>query len=353
MFRKLIKGIAVGAALTLALTGCTTVGADGEPTTDAANPVESTDAAAPGGPKNGESYVFGNIAYNMKDVWNKYGADAFEYATDHVSEPVEVITLDAENSLEKSVSLMEELIAKDVDGISVFPISPEQAATLGRMANDAGIPVTFENTIPDLEESEYISVIAAEYDLIGEEAMKYIAETYPGANVLYVAGAKGGGVYETYQEGIDRAMEALGDEITIVDTVHGDWETELSMNVTADAINAGTEFDVVFANNEQMGKGVKNALDEAGIGDIPIVATGGGPDGLKMIEDGDITATISAPVSLQGLITFKNLYQSVVLGNTPEKFTPLPVVPVDAGNLAEAISWEPSETAVEFIGGIE
>ncbi|TRY17663.1 sugar ABC transporter substrate-binding protein [Tessaracoccus rhinocerotis] len=349
MFRKLTKALAVGAALALALTGCTTEGeepTDGEP----ANTAEEVSAE---GPKNGESYVFGNIAYNMKDVWNKYSADAFEFATGHVDEPVEVITLDAENSLEKSVSLMEELIAKDVDGISVFPISPEQAATLGQMAADAGIPVTFENTLPDLEESEYVSVIAAEYDLIGEEAMNYIAETYPGANVLFVAGAKGGGVYETYQEGIDRAMAELGNEITIVDTVHGDWETELAMNVTADAINAGTEFDVVFANNEQMGKGVKNALDEAGIGDVPIVATGGGPDGLKMIEDGDITATMSAPVSLQGLTTFKNLYQFVVLGNTPEKFTPLPIIPVDASNIAEAVSWEPSDSAVEYIGGIQ
>lgn len=336
--KKLLRALAVGVALTLSLAGCTTEGGDTDPAD---------------GPKNGEAYVFGNIAYNMKDVWNKYSADAFEFATGHVDESVEVIVLDAENSLEKSVALMEELIAKDVDGISIFPISPEQGSTLGKMAKDAGIPVTFENSVPDLEESEYVAVIAAEYDLIGEAAMEYIAETYPGSDVLYVAGAKGGGVYETYQEGIDRALESLGDQITIVDTVHGDWETELSMNVTADAINAGTTFDVVFANNEQMGFGVNNALEEAGLTDIPIIATGGGPDGLKMIEDGEITATISAPVSLQGLTTFKNLYQSVVLGATPEKFVPLPVIPVDSDNLADAVSWEPSDSAVEFIGGIQ
>ena len=109
----------------------------------------------------------------------------------------------------------------------------------------------------------------------------------------------------------------------------------------------------MFANNEQMGKGVNNALEEAGLTDVPIIATGGGPDGLKMIEDGEITATISAPVSLQGLTTFKNLYQSIVVGATPEKFTPLPVVPVDKDNIADAVSWEPSDAAVEFIGGIK
>lgn len=326
----------VAAALALTMTACTTV--------------DDETAAPQDGPKNGENYVFGNIAYNMKDIWNQYSVDSFDFAAASVG--VETITLDAENSLEKSISLMEELIAKDVDGISVFPISPDQAATLGRMAADAGIPVTFENTSPALEESEYISVIAAEYDVIGEAAMEYIAETYPDAKVLYVAGAKGGGVYETYQEGIDRSLAELGDTIEIVDTVHGDWETELAMNVTADAIQSGTDFDVVFANNELMAKGVKNALTDAGL-DLPIISTGGGPDGLKMIEDGEITATMSAPVSLQGMITFRNLYQQVALGETPEKTVALPVIPVDKSTIAEAVSWEANDAALDYIGGIE
>ena len=113
--KKLLRTLVLGAALTLAIAGCTTEEGDTGPASD--------------GPKNGESYVFGNIAYNMKDVWNKYSADSFEFATTQVDEPIDVVLLDAENSLEKSVALMEELIAKDVDGISIFPISPEQGAT--------------------------------------------------------------------------------------------------------------------------------------------------------------------------------------------------------------------------------
>lgn len=333
--KKMIIATLAAAALTMSMAACTS-----EP--GAVTPAD--------GPKNGENYVFGNIAYNMKDVWNQYSVESFDFAAATVG--VETITLDSENSLEKSVSLMEQLIAKDVDGISVFPISPEQAATLGKMAADAGIPVTFENTVPALDEKDYISVIAAEYDVIGETAIKYIAETYPGAKVLYVAGATGGGVYESYQEGVDRALAELAGTVEVVSVVHGDWETELSMNVTADAIQSGTVFDVVFANSELMAKGVKNALDEAGL-NIPIIATGGGPDGLKMIEDGEITATMSAPVSLQGIISFKSLYQYVVLGETPEKSISLPIIPVDKSTLAKAISWKPSDSAIEYVGGIK
>lgn len=304
-----------------------------------------------GGGESDGKLTFGYIAYNMKDVWNMYSAEAFEYAGREMG--VDTIILDSENSLEKSVALMEDLIQKKVDGISIFPISPEQAATLSKMANDAGIPVTFENLKPGSNAGDYISTIAAEYDLIGEAAINYIAETYPGANVLFVAGAKGGGVYESYQDGIDRAMLQVGDNITIVNTVHGDWETEKAMNQTQNVIQSGQKFDVVFANNELMGKGVMNALKEAGLDNtVSIVSTGGGPDGLKMVEDGEITATMSAPVSLQGLITFKNLYQHLN-GKTPDKFIPLPIIPVSKETLGEAISWEVDEKAVQYIGGFE
>jgi ribose transport system substrate-binding protein len=337
--KRAIATAMMAGVLVAGISACTTVGGSGD------------SAERADGPKNGDTYVFGNIAYNMKDVWNQYSVKSFDYAATKVDK-VETVTLDSENSLEKSVQQMQSLIDRDVDGINVFPISPDQAATLGKMAADAGIPVTFENTKPALKDDQYISLIAAEYDDIGEAAMNYIADTYPGAKVLYVAGATGGGVYESYQEGVDRALEKLDGKIEVTSIVHGDWETELSQNVTSDAIQSGTDFDVVFANSELMAKGVKNALDDAGL-DLPIVATGGGPDGLAMIKDGELTATMGAPVSIQGLTTFKNLYQYVVLGETPKKSVALPVIPVDKSTLAEAISWEPSDAAVDYIGGIK
>jgi|SRR5690625_1437429 len=318
---------------------------------DNANTNESNNNNNSNNTSDGDNLVFGNIAYDMKDVWNKYSTEAFEFAGDKMG--VETIILDAENDLEKSVTLMESLIQQDVDGISIFPISPEQAATLVQMGNDAGIPVTIENTrIPD-DAGDIVSTVATEYDLIGEEAFHFIAEEWPGAKVLFAAGAKGGGVYETYLEGIERAMDDIGDTITIVDTVHGDWETEKTMNEVQSYINSGKEFDVIFANNEQMGKGAMNALKEAGLeNDIKIVSTGGGPDGLDMIADGELTATIAAPVSLQGLITFKNLYQFLD-GKTPDEFTPIPVIPITKDSLADAISWEVDDNAVDFIDGLE
>ena len=298
-----------------------------------------------------EQLTFGYIAYNMKDEWQQYSYEAFQYACDQMG--VKCVMLDCEYDLERSIQCMQDLIDREVDGISIFPMNPDQGATLIAMANEAGIPVTVENYHLEETAGDFIATVACEYDIIGEAAFNYISETWPGAKVLYVAGKASSGVYASYQDGVDRALAAEGNTAELVSVVHGDWNTELSMNVTNDAINAGLEFDVIFANNEAQAKGCYNALIENAMeNDVKIVTTGGGPSGLVMLESGEVDATMSAPVSLQGLITFKNLYQ-FINGKVPAKRTAVPVIPIVKETLDSCISWIVSDVAVDYIGGLE
>ncbi len=303
----------------------------------------------------GKKLVFGYIAYSRKDVWNNYSILAFEYAAR--KKGIDTIVLDPEGNLEKAVAAMEDLIARKVDGISVFTMTPELDVTLYEMAKDAGIPVTFENSLPADTSLDYISCVACQYEDIGYAAGKFISENYPGSKLFYVMGAPGMGITELYEQGLHRALEEYG-TVELVGTQPTDWGAEQAMNVTQNAIQSGLEFDVIFANNEQMATGVINALKDAGLfGKVKIVSTGGGPHGLEMIAKGEIDATMSAPVSLQGLLTFKNLYQYVVKGVKPPKFIPLPIIPITKDNLDEAIPWEINdetyERAVAYIGGLD
>ena len=99
--------------------------------------------------------TYGYIAYQMSDIWNEYSSKAFQYAADQNG--VDVVILDSQNDIGKSVAAMESLVQQEVDGISIFPISPEQGAQLITMANEAGIPITVENidvaAVADEEES--------------------------------------------------------------------------------------------------------------------------------------------------------------------------------------------------------
>lgn len=318
--------------------------------TEAAAETKAEEKETEAGAEKKDSYTFGYIAYDMTDIWNEYASKAFEYAAGQADVEVKTIVLDSKNSLEESVTAMESLIQQEVDGISIFPISTEQGAQLVKMANEAGIPVTVENFAMDIDDpGDYIASVACEYDQIGYAAIKYIAESKPGAKVFFCAGQQGAGVYEKYQEGVDRALEEFGDQVEVVATLHGDWLTDKAYNVTTDFISTGEEFDYIFANNDMMAQGCFQALKDAGMDDIPIVSTGGSPDGYQMLVDGIEAANMTASVSIQGVQTFKNLYDSVVEGKTPEKFVSLPVIPVSADKLDEFIAWDNYEAAYNFV----
>ena len=100
-----------------------------------------------------------------------------------------------------------------------------------------------------------------------------------------------------------------------------------------------------------MAQGCYRALEDAGLKDIPIVSPGGSPDDYKMLQEGIEAANMTAPVSIQGVKTFKNLYDFVVDGVKGEKFTALPIVPVSADKLDEFIAWDDYEGAYNFVYG--
>ena len=227
---------------------------------------------------------------------------------------------------------------------------------LGHDVMDELVKRGYEGIGSDILPSVESSYPYVQLDITDASAVeKAISEVKPGAKVFYCAGQEGAGVYEKYQEGVDEALKDYGDKVEIVGTLHGDWETQKAYDVTTDFISSGTEFDYIFANNGLMAQGCYQALQDAGKTDIPIVSTGGSPDDYKMLQDGIESANMTAPVSIQGVQTFKNLYDYVVLGKTPEKFISLPIIPVGRENIDDYVAWDDYEAAYNYVynGGSE
>lgn len=297
-----------------------------------------------------EPLHYGYIAYQMADIWNEYSAKSFEYAA--AQNGVEVTVLDSGNDIAQSISAMETLIQAEVDGISVFPISPEQAAQLITMANEADIPITIENidVASVADEDEYVAAVGCVYGDIGYAAIEWLSKNVEDAKVFYCAGAVGGGVFEAYKEGVDKALADYADSIEMVGMLNSDaWSTEDGLNLTTNFINSGVEFNCIFANNDQLAQGCYQACQEAGL-DLPIVSTGGSPDAYAFLEDEIEAANMTAPVSIQGIQTFKNLHDYVTEGTVPEpKFQSLPVIPVAGDDLSAWIDWSDYAGAYEYV----
>ena len=294
--------------------------------------------------------TYGYIAYQMSDIWNEYSSKAFQYAADQNG--VDVVILDSQNDIGKSVAAMESLVQQEVDGISIFPISPEQGAQLIKMANEAGIPITVENidVAGVSNPEEYVAAVGSLNGDIDYAAIEWLSKNVEDAKVFYCAGAVGGGVFETYKIGVDKALEDFKDDIEMVGLMNADaWSTENGLNLTTNFINSGVEFNCIFANNDQIAQGCYQALQEAGL-DIPVVSTGGSPDAYKFLEDGIEAANMTAPVSIQGVQTFKNLHEFVTENKIPDpKFQNLPVIPVSGDDLSAWIDWSDFAGAYDYV----
>lgn len=298
--------------------------------------------------------VFGNLPVALSDEWGGFSVENFKYAA--AKKGIEVQVLDASWDGKKQLSNLEDLITKKVDQIGVFVYTPEEAQKFLTKANEAKIPISFENTkLVDKVTGDYVVNVAFEYYDFGYQAVKFISENYPGSKLFYVRGLPGMGIVEEYMRGIEQSLEDSGNKITLAIQRDTNWDTKTAQDATTDVIASGEEFDVIFANNESMAQGVYNALKDAGLaGKIPIVSTGGGPTGIKMLNDGIIQATIAGPVSLQGLYLFKAMYLNATQGiNPPEKYIAPGVIAITVDNLDKNIPWQPSDALIDMIGGLD
>lgn len=357
--KHLLKTIVVLSVVILLMlvlgTGCKksaasqTTAAASETTAAASETTAAAETTAPA-----KKLVFGNLPTAMSDEWNGYSTENFIYAAK--KKGVEVQVIDAGWDGAKQLSNLEDLLTKQVDEIGVFVYTPEEAEKFAEKAKEAGIPISFENTklMKYDFKGDYLFNVACEYDSMGYTAIKWVAENYDGAKIFYARGLPGMGIVEAYEEGVEKALKEFPN-VTVSVRRDTQWDTETAQTAVTDVIASGEKFDVVFANNESMAQGVYNALKDAGLEkEVPIIATGGGPTGVTMLNNGIIEATVASPVSLQGLYLFKAMYLHAAEGIVPpQKFIPLPDMPITKDNLDENISWEPSDSLIDLIGGLD
>ena len=131
-------------------------------------------------------------------------------------------------------------------------------------AADAGIEVIlFDRTI-DADESLYVASIVSDMAKEGETAVEWLkGQNLPEYNIIHLQGVMGSAAQIGRSGAVDAAVASDGWNIVVQQTA--EWNAEKAQQIVQSVIDAGTPFNVIYAENDDMAKGAVAALDKANI----------------------------------------------------------------------------------------
>lgn len=131
-------------------------------------------------------------------------------------------------------------------------------------AADAGIQVIlFDRTI-DADESLYVASIVSDMAKEGETAVNWLKDQgLSEYNIIHIQGVMGSAAQIGRSGAVDAAVASDGWNVVVQQTA--EWNAEKAQQIVQSVIDAGTPFNVIYAENDDMAKGAVAALDKANI----------------------------------------------------------------------------------------
>lgn len=183
------------------------------------------------------------------------------------------------------------------EGVDIILLSATEGsgweASLER-AQEAEIPVILiDRGIEPDDTSLYVTRIAPDNIEVASSVANWAAETFPdGANYVTLEGPAGVSVVNERNEGFDEVM-ADNSDLVEVDSQTANWSTEEAKSVFETMLKSqNNDIQFVFAQNDEMGLGAVQAVEEAGLTpgeDVKIATIDGTKSALEALADGKLS----------------------------------------------------------------
>lgn len=238
--------------------------------------------------------VSGSAANPAVQVMN----DAMKAAADEAGVD---LTVETSESVEEQIEKAETLIAQGVNYLGLHPWDGAAVVPLIEKAHADGVKVVILiDGVPDVvEDGKALTFISGDEEATATEIGKWVTENYPGAEAAVVTGTPGNLSADNRTNGFKAGVE--GSDVKVVAEATANWARDEALRVAADMVTANPDLKVIFANNDEMGFGALNAVEEAGKGDqIDIIGWNGTCVGLEALLKGDFVLEAVLPFDLFG-----------------------------------------------------
>ena len=166
---------------------------------------------------------------------------------------------------DEQIAAAQKFVQDEVDYLLISAAGTAGWDSVLQDAQDAGIQVIlFDRTI-DADPSLYVASIVSDMAQEGKTAVDWLAsqglEEY---NIIHIQGVMGSAAQIGRTGALDD-MVAANENWNLVDQQTAEWNAETAQQIVQAAIDSGKEFNVIYAENDDMAKGAVAALDKANI----------------------------------------------------------------------------------------
>ncbi|AUZ45938.1 sugar ABC transporter substrate-binding protein [Pseudomonas orientalis] len=239
------------------------------------------------------AYRIGVSIARVDDNFMTYVRTGLEAAA--AQQDVQIQFEDAQGDVVRQLNQVEGFLNQNVDAVIVLPVDTAATANITRAAVASNTPLVYVNRHPDERTLPKGVVTVASNDIeAGQLQMRYLAEKLGGkGNVAIIMGDLAQNATRDRTEGARQVLKEFPG-IRIVEQQSAEWQRSKAMDLTSNWLLAGTQFDAIVANNDEMAIGAAMALQQAGKakGEVAIVGIDGLPDGLAAIRRGVLSASV-------------------------------------------------------------
>lgn len=203
---------------------------------------------------------------------------------------IELTVTDAQGDVTQEIANIESFIARGCDAIIVSSLSGKAIYPAYQEVAQAGVPLVIAASgVPEEEGIPYVSYVATDEVAMGERAADYIANKLGGqGNLVVILGVPESTNSVLRSAGFNPQLE-YWPNINIVAEQSGQWLRLPTRQVMANILQANTEIDAVFAQNDEMALGAIQAIKDAGREDeIFVVGMDAQKEGLEAIRDENV-----------------------------------------------------------------
>ena len=267
--KKKILAAVMAATMVFSLVACGSSDAGSNAATGSANAATGSANAATGSTETAGSSSSGDLI-KVGIINNDPNESGYRTANDKDMKNTFTEANGYEASFAYSLKNDEQITAAQKfvqDGVDYLLLSAADTAgwdSVLKDAQDAGIRVIlFDRTI-DADESLYEASIVSDMAKEGQTAVDWLkSQNLSEYNIIHLQGVMGSAAQQGRTGALDDA--AANDGFNLVTQQTAEWNAEKAQQIVQSVIDAGTPFNVIYAENDDMAKGAVAALDKANI----------------------------------------------------------------------------------------